>query len=201
MLQKYSKLVIGQLPPNSQPKQAETAPIHKLTQNSFGDAIPFGDPAYLQGWHSPYFNESHYALRKAIRAYVDSEVAPYAEQWDEDGNIPKQVILKGAKLGILALVSGNPWPIKYCPEKVVCGYKLDQTDTFHEAVLYEELTRPACGGVFNGLIIGTCIGLPPILKFGSEELKERILRPIYNGEKLTCLAVTEPWAGSDVANI
>jgi len=50
--------------------------------------------------------------------------------------------------------------------------------------------------------MGTCsIGLPPIMNYGSEYLKEKYIRPILDGEKMICLAITEPWAGSDVANI
>ena len=72
---------------------------------------------------------------------------------------------------------------------------------FCESILYEELNRVACGGVFWGIIIGTCIGLPPIIKFANEKLKDKIVGPCLRGEKLICLAITEPAAGSDVAGI
>ena len=52
-----------------------------------------------------------------------------------------------------------------------------------------------------GLSGGLAIGLPPVLKFGSKELKERIVPDVLAGNKVICLAVTEPWGGSDVANI
>ena len=132
---------------------------------------------------------------------MDSEIDPFAEEWEESGSVPKEAILKVAKMGCLALSTGNPWPSKYYPDRKVCGEILDKTDTFHEAILYEELSRPACGGVFWALIVGTCIGLPPIMKFGSESLKEKFGKTCLRGEKLTCLAVTEPWVGSDVANM
>ncbi len=78
---------------------------------------------------------------------------------------------------------------------------VDKRDTFCEVILYEELTRWGSGGIFWAMVVGTCIGLPPVYKFGSEELKERIVPACIRGEKIICLAVTEPWAGSDVARI
>jgi len=65
----------------------------------------------------------------------------------------------------------------------------------------EELSRPGSGGVLWGLFGGLSIGLPPVLQVGSEDLKERVARPCLAGEKFICLAITEPSAGSDVANL
>ncbi len=94
-----------------------------------------------------------------------------------------------------------PWPKEYYPDTVVCGYKLDKIDSFHEFVLLDELGRPGAGGLQWGLIGGTCIGLPPIIKFADKQLRDRIVGPCLRGEKWICLAITEPSAGSDVANI
>lgn len=63
------------------------------------------------------------------------------------------------------------------------------------------MSRCGSGGVLWGLSGGLAIGLPPVLKFGSEELKERIVPDCLAGRKVICLAITEPWGGSDVANI
>ncbi len=63
------------------------------------------------------------------------------------------------------------------------------------------MSRVGSGGIAWGLFGGLSIGLPPVLNFGTEELKERVVRPCLKGEKIICLAVTEPTAGSDVANL
>ncbi len=98
---------------------------------------------------------------------------------------------------------------------MVCGAPVDNTykgpllgnlsreeyDAFHEFVAIDELSRCGSGGVLWGLLGGLSIGLPPVLKFGSQALKDRIAPPCFNGEKFICLAITEPYAGSDVANL
>ena len=76
-----------------------------------------------------------------------------------------------------------------------------QFDVFHEMIGTEELSRVGSGGLAWGLFGGLSIGLPPILHFGSNELKDRIAAPCLRGDKIICLAVTEPSAGSDVANL
>jgi alkylation response protein AidB-like acyl-CoA dehydrogenase len=68
----------------------------------------------------------------------------------------------------------------------------------HGMVMVEEITRSAGAGILTALLTGITIGLPPILKYGSKELCARLATPCLTGEKLICLAVTEPWAGSDV---
>jgi alkylation response protein AidB-like acyl-CoA dehydrogenase len=68
-------------------------------------------------------------------------------------------------------------------------------------VLIDEINRLGSGGLQWGILGGTSIGLPPLLNFASDELRNRIVGPCLKGEKLICLAITEPWAGSDVANV
>jgi alkylation response protein AidB-like acyl-CoA dehydrogenase len=79
--------------------------------------------------------------------------------------------------------------------------KPEEFDQFHELIIWQELGRLHARGYSDGLGIGTCIGLPPVLVFGSPELKAAILPDILNGKKFICLAVTEAFAGSDVAGI
>ncbi|CAJ0893164.1 449_t:CDS:2, partial [Entrophospora sp. SA101] len=106
---------------------------------------------------------------------------PYAYEWDEAKRIPKELFIKMADAGILAGVV--------------------DFDHFAEFVLSDELARCGSGGILWGLTGGLGIGLPPILKFGSEELKKRVVPECLSGHKNICLAITEPYAGSDVANI
>lgn len=67
--------------------------------------------------------------------------------------------------------------------------------------MFDEINRMGSGGLQWGICGGTSIGLPPVLHFANEELKARVAGPCLRGEKLICLAITEPWAGSDVANL
>ena len=101
----------------------------------------------------------------------------------------------------MALTVGNPGPTKWYPSKTVCGVELEKPDSFHELILYDELNRTGVAGLHWALVTGTCIGLPPIIKFANEKLKDKIVGPCLRGEKLICLAITEPAAGSDVAGI
>src|SRR6202035_5588925 len=68
-------------------------------------------------------------------------------------------------------------------------------------VLAEELVHARCGGLAMGLAVHTDMAMPPILKFGTEEQKQEWVVPAIKGEKISCLGITEPDAGSDVAGI
>lgn len=81
----------------------------------FGDLVPWGDPTWYQRWHSPYYNESHVRFRAATREFVEKELIPNIEPWDE-GLVEypiKEIAQKAAKAGLLASVVGPPWPAKY----------------------------------------------------------------------------------------
>ncbi len=163
--------------------------------------MPYADPSYLQGWHSPYFNDSHANLRKAVRAFVLKEIAPYFEEWEVLGIIPAPVIKKCGEQGLFAMVIGRPWPKEYVPKIKLFGVALDNPDSFHEAILSDEFNRIGTGGIKSALTTGIAVGLPPILEKGSKYLRERVAKPCLNGDKICVLAITEPWAGSDVAAI
>lgn len=115
--------------------------------------------------------------------------------------IPKSLFKKAADAGILGGIVGDHWPTKYASRGPPVGIKPEEYDAFHEFVICDELSRCGSGGVLWGLIGGLGIGLPPVLKFGSEELKARIVPSCLDGTKNICLAITEPSAGSDVANL
>ena len=79
--------------------------------------------------------------------------------------------------------------------------KASEYDAFAELIITDEISRIGSGGLAWGILGGLSIGLPPILKFGSKYLQELVCKPCLTGEKVICLAITEPYAGSDVANI
>ncbi|KAJ3297994.1 hypothetical protein HK104_011289 [Borealophlyctis nickersoniae] len=167
---------------------------------AFGELIPFGDPYWYQDWYSPYYNESHRKLRAAVRQFVDKEITPYCFEWDEQKQIPKSLFLKAAEAGILQGICGG-WHTKYTERPPIGGVKPEEFDAFHEFIICDELSRCGSGGVLWGLIGGLGIGLPPVIHFGSDYLKDKVVKDCLQGRKNICLAITEPSAGSDVANL
>jgi len=137
---------------------------------------------------SPYFTAEHDMLRQSIREFVEKELAPHAEEWEEEQMFPNSVFKRMGELGFLGL--------RY-PEEYGGG----GGDYFTEIVLMEEITR--CGSGSLGMAVGVQVGMatPPILKFGTEEQKQKFMVPAIAGDKIACLGITEPGAGSDVAGL
>jgi len=138
---------------------------------------------------SPHLGASHEAWRQTVRAFVDREVAPHVNAWDEEGKFPRELYRRAAAVGLLSL----GYPEEY-------GGVREGVDVFHSLVASEELARAGSGGLIAGLMTHS-IGLPPVLALGSDDLKSRIAPDVLKGLKLIALCVTEPSGGSDVANI
>lgn len=90
---------------------------------------------------------------------------------------------------------------KYYPSRTVCGVEIENEDSFHEYIVLDQVNRIASGGVTGFFWAGICIGLPPVIMFANDYLKDKVVGPCLRGEKRICLAITEPWGGSDVANL
>lgn len=138
---------------------------------------------------SPHFTQSHDAWRKSVRDFVEREIAPHVNAWDEEGKFPRELHRRAAEIGLLGL----GYPEEF-------GGVKDGVDIFHSIVSSEELARAGSGGLIAGLMTHG-IGLPPILALGSDELKARVAPDVLSGKKLIALCITEPSGGSDVANI
>jgi len=132
-------------------------------------------------------NEDHKAFRETVRRFVEKEILPNVDAWDEAEEFPRALYRRCAELGLFGL--GFPEQYGGVPG-----------DRFYGMVMIEELTRAASGGLLASLFSHT-IGAPPIAAGGSAELKARVLPQILSGEKISALAVTEPSGGSDVANL
>jgi len=194
VLQRYQNLKIGTLKGYKAPKGKKV-----FTDAAFGELVPYADPTWYQDWHSPYYKESHRRLRKAMREFVDREITPNCHKWDESKKIPKTFFRKAYEAGWLPGLCGTPWPTEYAGGNIAGGVDPKEYDYFHELIIQDEICRAGSGGVIWCLLEGLNIGLPPIRKFGSEYLKKKVVRPCLTGEKVICLALTEPAAGSDVA--
>ena len=166
----------------------------------FGSLIPHGDPTWYQGWHSPYYNITHVNLRNNIRVWVEKHIMPFCHEWDEKKEIPKEIFTLFAKEGYLAMLIG-PHNLKkeHMKYNLPDGITLENFDSFHELIVLDELSRCGSGGVLWALQEGLSIGLPPVLLFGNKALQDKVVKPCLAGEKVICLAITEPTAGSDVA--
>ena len=127
------------------------------------------------------------ALRVTLRAFVERELLPHIEAWEEAGEFPRELYLRAGELDLL----GMGFPEAYG------GSAGDSTSVI---ALCEELARTGSGGLIAGLF-SHGIGLPPILNLGSEDQKQRFVPDVLAGRKISALAVTEPSGGSDVANL
>eukprot|EP00927_Polykrikos_kofoidii_P059996 TRINITY_DN55078_c0_g1_i1.p1 TRINITY_DN55078_c0_g1~~TRINITY_DN55078_c0_g1_i1.p1 ORF type:complete len:470 (+),score=54.26 TRINITY_DN55078_c0_g1_i1:56-1411(+) len=166
--------------------------------DTFGDMNAFGDPAWYQAYNNPgYYTETHKAFRALCRKITDEEITPNCHEWDEAGVIPQEVYKHLGQKGVLPIGVGRPWPKKYigkCP----LGF---EPDYFHELIMFDELSRCGSGGFLWGIAGGLVIGLPPVLHWAQEDVKQRVVPAVLNSEKVICLAITEPTAGSDVGAI
>ncbi len=138
---------------------------------------------------SPYYDDSHDALAASVRRFVELEVAPYIDAWEEAGELPRELHRKAAAAGILGL----RYPESY-------GGHSEGFDIFHGMTQTEELSRVGAGGLGASLMTHG-IGLPPILATGSDYLKQLVAPPVLAGEKIIALGITEPSGGSDVAQL
>ncbi len=138
---------------------------------------------------SLYFNEEHESLRTMVRSFVEKEINPHVEEWEEKGIFPAHELFK--KLGDLGLL-GLTYPEKYGGGGM---------DFWYQAVFLEEIGRIQCGGVPMGIAVQTDMATPALAEHGTEEQKEMFLRPAISGDAVFSIAVSEPDAGSDVASI
>ena len=138
----------------------------------------------MTGWR--HFTEDHELFRKSVRAFVEQEIAPHAEAWDEAGEIPRALFRRMGALGFL----GVQFPVEYGGSGA---------DFAMSMVLAEELARGRSGGVAFSVIVHTDMSSPWLTRFGTAEQKEQWLPPIARGEVVCALAITEPGTGSDMA--
>ena len=163
--------------------------------------MPFAEPIFLnKTFSNPYYKESHYRLQREMRKFVETYITPDAQAREADGKRPSvEIVRKMGELGINAMRLG---PGKHLHgRKLFADVKPEEFDYFHELVLTQELARCGQRGYMDALQGGMVIGLPPVLNFGSDEIKKEIVEPIFAGEKFIALAITEAFAGSDVFGI
>ena len=132
--------------------------------------------------------EEHQTLREQVRRFAATEIAPHALEWEERCEFPIELYRRAAEVGLTG--------IGYPEELGGAG-----GDFSHTLVAAEEM-------ILAGKSVGTCVGLgshgiaiPPIIRFGTDDQKERFVRPVLQGKKIAALGITEPSGGSDVASL
>ncbi len=137
---------------------------------------------------SPYFAEEHELLRTQVRRFVDTEIKPKAQAWEEQGYVPRDVLRRMGSLGFF----GIRYPARYGGSGM---------DTLATVVLAEELGRSTFSGVAITALVHTDMASVHLFNAGSEAQKDQWMPRIISGEVITAVAVTEPDAGSDVKGI
>ena len=136
----------------------------------------------------PYFSSEHEILRTQVRRFVETEIKPHAQTWEDAGFVPREVLRRMGKLGFF----GIRYPAQYGGSEM---------DVLASVVLAEELGRSTFGGVAITVLVHTDMASVHIYNAGSQAIKDRFMPDIVSGTKIVAVAVTEPGAGSDVKNI
>ncbi|KAF2814182.1 acyl-CoA dehydrogenase family protein [Mytilinidion resinicola] len=194
ILQKYAHLRIGVLdgetPEAIVPQPGDLCPV------------PYAEPLWLRPeFKSPYYNDSHRRLQKALRVFVDTHVYPEAQARESDGKYISQALVdRMAAENMLRMLLG---PGKHLHGKVLPGgVKGEEFDYLHDLIQAQEFNRVNARGFQDGNMAGMAISLPAILQWmGDEGVKQRVAEEVLSGRKKVCLAITEAFAGSDVAGL
>jgi len=135
-----------------------------------------------------YTTAEHEALREQVARFIEREVAPYGEQWEEAGFTPREVLRKMGALGWL----GMTYPAEYGGA---------EADVLTSVVFQEALSLSTFGGFIITVLVHTDMASPHLVNAGSKAQIEKYLPRITAGDVITAVAITEPDAGSDVAGI
>ncbi|KAJ5611082.1 hypothetical protein N7510_007801 [Penicillium lagena] len=172
-----------------------------MSRKTHPPTAPYSEPLLPQlDIPNPYYTDLHHNLRAFVREYVDTSIAPYAQEWEAAGQVPEAVRRRHFELGF-----GIVHPLT--SEEDSAGLALpgnvprEKWDTWCSLIVSDEMTRVGFVGVIWGLGGGNGIGCPPVARFGTPEQRRRWLPGVAKGDIRFCLGITEPDAGSDVANI
>jgi len=136
----------------------------------------------------PTLTDEHEMLRRTVRAFVEKEVAPQVDAWEEAGRIPRAFWRRLGELGLLGL----EFPTEYGGAG---------GDFLSSVVLGEEMARCRSGGVAFSVLVHTDMSSPWLTRYGTDAQKRRYLPGIVSGETVCALGITEPGTGSDMASI
>ncbi len=132
-------------------------------------------------------SEEQSLIRDTARQFAQERLAPFAAQWDRDREYPAEALAEMGRLGFLGMLVPERW---------------DGAATGHVAyAMALEEVAAGCGAVSTIMSVHNSVGCMPVLKFGTDEQKERFLKPMARGDGIAAFALTEPQAGSDASAI
>ncbi len=134
------------------------------------------------------FTDEHEMLRRTVRAFVEKEVAPHVDAWEEAGRLPRELWRRLGELGFLGL----EFPVEYGG---------GGGDFLSSVVLGEEMARCRSGGVAFSVLVHTDMSSPWLTRYGTDAQKRAYLPGIIRGDTVCALGITEPGTGSDMAGI
>ena len=135
------------------------------------------------------FTDEHKEIRRTVANFVENEVNPYVDQWEDEGIFPAHDLFrKAGELGLLGISK----PVEQG------GMGLDYS---YNMVALEEWGLTSCGSIPMAVGVQTDMATPALARFGSDQLKEQFLAPAIAGDMVCSIGVSEPSAGSDVAAI
>ena len=137
---------------------------------------------------NPFENAERKAFRETIKGFVDTEIRPFAHEWDEAGEMPRAIYEKLGQLGVFGLGIDEKYG----------GLGFD--DPFMRVIIAEEMGRCGFGGVSAATSVRS-ITLDPLQRLAAPEIRDRVLKDIVLGKTDSSLAITEPGGGSDVARL
>jgi alkylation response protein AidB-like acyl-CoA dehydrogenase len=135
-----------------------------------------------------YFTEEHNLFRKSLQDFLQKEVVPHIETWEKTGKIDRFIWKKFGDMGFF----GINYPEAYG------GMNLD---LFYTIILLEELQKINSGGFAAAIWAHVYLAMTHLNAEGDEVIKQKYLAPSITGDKIGCLAITEPFGGSDVAGM
>lgn len=135
-----------------------------------------------------YFTDEHEMFRQSVRAFVEKEMKPYVDEWEDNEIFPRELFHKLGENDLLGIGFDEDYG----------GLGLDY---WYTVVFVEELVRSQCAGTNMAIMVQTDIATPIVNSLGTPEQKELFLKPAITGEKMAALGISEPNAGSDVFSI
>jgi hypothetical protein len=165
--------------------------------------VPYAEPLWLRPeFKSPYYKESHRRLQRAMREFTDRYVTPEAQEKERDGTyISQELIDKMAEANVLAMRLG---PGKHLHGRKLLGGAVDgkEFDYLHDMIVAQEMVRSNARGFQDGNMAGMVISLTAVQQWlRNAPLREKVTEEVLSGRKKMCLAITEAFAGSDVAGL
>ncbi|KAI6785512.1 Long-chain specific acyl-CoA dehydrogenase-like protein [Emericellopsis cladophorae] len=166
---------------------------------------PLSEPPWLSGAPSPYYDDSHRRLQAACRQFIGDNLSRHALEWETAEEVPPHVFGVFAENNYLIPALPAPLPVEWLKRigitKMPGDVPVEQWTYIHSMIYGDEMSRAGLAGPGAAITTGMAFGVPPLIHYGSRELQETYLPDLLTGKKRTCIAITEPEAGSDVANI